>query len=98
MTTWKRLDEFWLRGASTNSFKILVWNAVIRSKLLYGLESLQLNRSHRDMLDVFHLKGLRKILRLTTTYVNRSNTNSKVYSLATEACRQPVVPISHIYE
>ena len=36
-------------------------------------------------LDVFHLKGLRTILRLNTTSVNGANSNERVYQVATDA-------------
>ena len=36
-------------------------------------------------LDVFQLKGLRKILRMETTYVNRANTNEEVFRRAKSA-------------
>lgn len=49
--------------------------AVIKSKLSYGLESLKMKQSVKEKLDRFHLKGLRKILKMKTTYVNRNNTN-----------------------
>eukprot|EP00975_Prorocentrum_lima_P039599 8320710-Prorocentrum_lima.AAC.1 len=75
MSVWKRLDLFWLRAASSfNKFKLLVWNAVIKSKLMYGLESMQLNKEHRDSLRTFQLTGL---LRLKTTFIDISNTNEK---------------------
>ena len=57
-------------------------DTVIRSKPLYGLESAQLNDSHLAKLDVFQLKGLRKILRMQTTFMNRANTNERVYARA----------------
>ena len=43
MAVFKRLDLFWLRGDSGVRFKLHVYDAVIRSKLVYGLESIQLN-------------------------------------------------------
>ena len=37
-----------------------------------------------DKLNVFQLKGLRKILKMDTTYINRANTNKKVFKCANE--------------
>ena len=62
----------------------LALDAVIRSKLLYGLESAQLNTEHLHKLDVFHLKGLRKILKMDTTYIDRENTNLRVIQEANQ--------------
>ena len=53
--------------------------AVIDTKLMYGLESLQLPPMAAKTLDTFQLKGFRKIMGMKTTYVNRANTNEEVY-------------------
>eukprot|EP00975_Prorocentrum_lima_P049278 10311246-Prorocentrum_lima.AAC.1 len=45
---------------------------------MYGLEALQITKDVANMLDVFQLKGYRKILHMQTTYVDRRNTNAKV--------------------
>ena len=42
MAILKRLDIFWLHCDCSKRLKLQVFNAVIRSKLLYGLESLQI--------------------------------------------------------
>ena len=58
--------------------------AVVRSKrLLYSLETIHLTDSLGKKLDAFHLRGLRKILRIPTTYVDRRYTNQRVYGTAT---------------
>eukprot|EP00969_Alexandrium_andersonii_P019649 857513-Alexandrium_andersonii.AAC.1 len=59
-----------------------VQNAVIRSKLVYGLESMQLNDTALKKMDVFQLKGLRKVLGMKTTFVNRANSNREVFRRA----------------
>ena len=56
------------------NWKLLVYNSVIISRLLYGLESLQTTDNTGKLLNTFQLKGLRKnILHLHTTYVDRNN-------------------------
>jgi hypothetical protein len=82
MGTLKKLDKFWLHSDCPTRFKLQIQDAVIRSKLLYGLESAELNEAEVQKLDVFQLKGLRKILRKDTTYVNRANTNKVLYEEA----------------
>eukprot|EP00975_Prorocentrum_lima_P008290 1770936-Prorocentrum_lima.AAC.1 len=77
MTVWRRLDPFWMHSNCPLRFKMHAWDAIVKAKVLYGLESLQLTAAQRDKLDVFHLKGLRKILHLQTTFVRRDNTNSR---------------------
>ena len=64
----QRMHIFWLHSSCTKAFKLRVYNSVIRSKLMYGLESAQLNPAELKQLDVIHLKGLRKILGLQTTW------------------------------
>ena len=82
------IKQFWTRYGNTfaNSitWKLIVFDAVIRTKLLYGLESAQLNESAKKKLDTFQLKGLRNILKLKTTFIDRSNTNEEVFRRANE--------------
>ena len=86
--TWKRLSEFWKPGNCDIRFELIVYDAVVRAKLMYGLESLQLNKEYTNplygKLDTFHIKGLRQILQLTTTWgqiqklSDPTNSNPKV--------------------
>ena len=90
--TWKILFEFWRHGNSEIRDKLVVYDAVIRAKLMYGLESLQLNKEWTEKwygkLDTFQLKGLRQILTLPTTRAQmiqgrtKDNTNERVYMIA----------------
>ena len=52
---------------------------------MYGLESAHLTEPWQRKLDAFQLKGLRQILRMPTTFVDRSYTNEVVYARATQA-------------
>ena len=83
---------FFKKANCTIRFKIQVYHAVIRAKLMYGLESAQFNNTTRAKLDVFYLKGLRQICKIPTTWtgeeVNRENTNEKVYKIAMELSQQ----------
>lgn len=88
MATLKKLDLLWRLSDCPVGFKIMVHNAVIKSKLLYSLKSAQLTEATRKRLDVFQLKGLRKILGVDTTYVNRSNMNANVLRLANEKIKR----------
>ena len=78
----QKLDVFWPKTNCTKRWKLLVFNAVVTSKVLYGLETLEPTCSAGNLLDTFQLKGLRKILRLHTTFVQRNNTNEYVYKRA----------------
>ena len=88
MATIKKLDTFWRHSNCDTAIKIHVADAVLRSKLLYGLESAQLIPSVAKKLDVFQLKVLRKIFRIDTTFVNRANTNEVVINKANEKMRE----------
>ncbi len=57
---------------------MLVYNAVITTKILYGLDSLKPTDSTGRLLDTFQLKGLRKIVKLHTTFIDRALTNEFV--------------------
>ena len=83
--TWKRLDTFWKHSDCSVKVKLGVYDAVVRAKLIYGLESVQLNQSLKQKIDTFQLKGLRQILKMQTTYINRENTNDLVFQRANEA-------------
>lgn len=65
-------------------FKLLVHDMTIRSKLMYGLESAALTDSALNKLDTFQLKGIRRILELKTTAVNRAWTNEHLINKANE--------------
>ena len=72
--------------------KLIVYDMVIRAKLMYGLETLEINKSIIRRLAAF--KGLRKILKLDTTYGQmvqgslRTNSNEEVIRLANSELRQ----------
>ena len=65
---WKKLDLFWGPAEVTTARKLIVFDAVVRSKLIYGLESAQLTDEGMEDLDVFQRKALRRILGLATTW------------------------------
>merc|ERR1711981_962795 len=94
MAILKRLDLFWLHSDCTKTFKLQVLNAVIRAKLMYGMESAQINDADLAKIDTFQLKGLRKILGLQTTYgqmksgKDKTNKNEFVIQQVKEALTQ----------
>ena len=64
MAIMKKLDVFWRHSNCPISVKINTADAVLRSRLLYGLESAQLTPSVLKRLETFQLKVLRKNLRM----------------------------------
>jgi len=87
MPVLKKLDIFWNKTKCCNAWKIQVLNAVIVSKLIYGLETIEPTEGVANMLNAFHLRGLRKILGMKTTFVDRANTNERVYMGAQNVLR-----------
>merc|ERR1712086_301462 len=83
--TWKRLDLLWKIGKCSTKTKLQYWNAVINTKLTYALETMYLTKGQLRKLDTFQLKGLRKILKMHTTYIERANTNKEVRKRAATA-------------
>ena len=80
MAIMKKLDLFWRHSDCPIHIKVYTADAVLRSKLLYGLESAQLIPSVLKKLETFQLKVLRKILKIDTTYINRVNTNNSIFN------------------
>ena len=66
-----------------------MFDAVIRSKLFYALETAELPKSLINRLDAFQIRGLRGILKMKHPYHDRTSTNAKVLENATiEAYRK----------
>ena len=61
MAVMKKLDLFWRHSDCPTHIKVYTADAVLRSKLLYGIESAQLIPSVLKTLETFQLKVLRKI-------------------------------------
>ena len=78
MVTIKMLDTWWRHSDCGTALKIQVADAVIRAKLLYGMESSQRIPSVLKRVETLQLKVLRKLLRMNTTYLDRGNTNDRV--------------------
>ena len=95
----KKMHCFWRHSDCTLRFKLVVMQAVLYSKILFGLESAELTTGALRILDVFHLKCLRKILKIKTTYVDRANTNAQVYARANAMLKEgeTITTLSKVY-
>ena len=87
MAVLTKLDICWRHCNVKTAFKVTTLDAVIRAKLLYGLDSAQRTPSQQRRIEVFQLKGLRKLLDMKTTYVERNNSNAEVFRRANEHIR-----------
>ena len=47
INTWKKLSEFWKHSDCSVRMKLCVYDAVIRTKLIYGLDCVQINDSFK---------------------------------------------------
>ena len=83
MATMKKLDLFWRLSNCDIAVKVYTADAILRAKLLYGLESAQLIPSVAKRMETLQLKVLRKILRLNTTYIDRENNNYSIFEKRT---------------
>ena len=78
MATWMRLDKLWKFKSLRVKTKLLYWNALIKSKLLYGLHTMVLKTGQITKLQAVQMKGLRKIIKAQHPYINRHNTNGRI--------------------
>ena len=102
--TWFKLSAYWKATRASKKWKLIVFDAIIRSKLLYGLETIHLTQSLAKKLDAFQYRGLRKIMGMSPTFINRANTNRKLLEAASAAAypnpgdTRKVLPFSKYHE
>ena len=70
--TWIKSSPYWKVTQANNRWKLIVYDAMICSKLLYGLEM-----ARNCPLNHCHGKEIRTILNKAHTHVDRTNTNAK---------------------
>ena len=86
VTMWK-LNSYWKATEASNKWQLLIFDAVIKSKFLYGMETVQLTEAMINKLDAFQMKGIRKILGKKHTYWDRAATNESIVQTATRIVR-----------
>ena len=77
--TWFKLDSYWKATRASKKWKLIIFDAIIRSKRLCGLETQALSKS----LDTFQMRSLRKILQRPSSFADRRYTNHKIFDEAT---------------
>ena len=65
-------------------------------KLIYGLETVHSTQAMLNKISAFQLRGLRSILNLEPTFVNRRNTNEFVLRMASEKAGHEVKLFSEL--
>jgi len=83
-TTANKLKLFWNKANTTIKWKLQVFDAIVRSKLLYGLETVQLTQNEKLRIDAHQMKGIRRILKIPPTHIDRTWTNNLVMKKANE--------------
>ena len=73
--TWFKLKRYWKASGASKKRKLIIYDAIIGSKLLYGLETIHLTQAMSKKLDAFQMHGIRRILQRSSTFVDRGNTN-----------------------
>ena len=96
MAAWTKLKPFWKACNCTDGWKLRVYQAIIQNKLIYGLETIHLTQGMLNKINAFQLRGLRSILSLEPTFVNRRNTNQFVLRTASEKAGQEVKLFSEL--
>ena len=96
MAAWTKLKPFWKASNCTVGWRLRVYQAVIQNKLIYGLETVHLTQAMLNKINAFQLRGLRSILNLEPTFVNRRNTNEFVLRMASEKAGHEVKLFSEL--
>ena len=97
IVTANKLKLFWNKADTTVKWKLQVYDAIIRSKLLYGLECIQLANVEQDKLNAFQMKGIRRILKIPPTEIDRQWTNKKVWDKATEESGKYILKFTEMW-
>ena len=87
MTTWRRTDIVWKLKSCPVKTRFLYWNAVIKTKLMYGLYLIALTQAQQRRKNAIPNKGYRKILGLKTTYIDRRNSVEFIFQRANALVR-----------
>ena len=61
-----------------------MYDAIIKAITLYGLETVHITKAQIDRLHAMHTKGLRNILKLKHTYIDRSSTYERIWTMAND--------------
>ena len=76
--TCAQLKLFWDKADTSISWKLRVFNSITKSKLMYGLETIQLTQGEQNKIDAFQMKCIQRILKIPPTFIDRSQTNQSV--------------------
>ena len=72
LKTCNKLKLFLEKAKCNKKWKLQVYDAVVISQLVYGLETMYLNEGLKNRLDAFHMRGIRHILGIEHAYWSRT--------------------------
>ena len=75
--TLRQLMPLWKEPQISRAWKLTAFNSVIRSRIFYTLDTLELTPSHQRTLDTIYYRGLRKTLEKLSTFIDRFWTNER---------------------
>ena len=84
----RTLQPLWTDNQISTSWKLIVYNAVIRTRVFYTLETLELTPGQQRTLDTLYFRGLRKILKKQSTFMDRWWTHERLLRLANQHQRR----------
>ena len=84
----RTLSPLWTDTHIKNPWKLVVYNTVIRSRVFYTLETIELTPSQQRILDTLYYQGLRRILKKQSTFINRTWTKVRLLHLANSQQRR----------
>ena len=65
------MKALWNKSICSKKWKILIYNAIVISQLIYGLETIPMNQNQITRLNAFQMKGFRKILKIHHPFYSR---------------------------
>ena len=86
--TMRTLQPLWKDNQIISSWKLVVYNAVVRSRVFYTLETLELTPGQQRTLDTPYFRGLRTIFKKRSTFVDRYWTHERLLNLANQHPRR----------
>ena len=78
IATLNRLHVFFYNSDNAVTRQLQMLNAILRSKMMYGLETVVMNTRVLSMFNTFQLKCLRTVLKIPTTYIDKELSNVMV--------------------
>ena len=97
LATCNRMKLFWDKANTTTRWKLRVFDSILCSKVLYGLECIQLTQPDIDKINSFQMKSLRRILKIPPTFLDRSYPNQRVMDILRDTYNSPVHLFSQIW-